>query len=268
MERKIRIEIDSLIGSVKNVDELLAALEERGYILKKGKHISVKAPGQQRAVRLENLGEAYTPESLGVRISYAEVGSSLAYPDEQSELRNAYEFVLGKVTRLAEQGEKAQRKRDRSVPYSPQIDLDIYRLSAQLTVINRDRLHSIGEVEGKIAAFKIEYEKARNELNKLTAQLEKLDSLAEQAEHYFSLMDKGENVSETDKLLITMEGETLQRNNICSYDDYLKMNELRKSVRSQATALKEQFNHAKHYYDVYNDIAKTYHDISEGDVLQ
>ena len=111
-KEKIRIEIDSLIGSVKNLDELLAALEERGYTLKKGKHISVKAPGQQRAVRLENLGEAYALESLDIRICYSEVGSDIAYPDEQSELRNAYEYVLGKVTRLAEQEEKVQRKRN------------------------------------------------------------------------------------------------------------------------------------------------------------
>ena len=80
-------------------------------------------------------------------------------------------------------------------------------------------------------------------------------------------MDKGEHISETDKLLIAMEGETLQRNNIRSHEDYHKLNELRKNVRSQTAALKELFNHAMHYYDVYNDIAKTYHSISEGDYI-
>lgn len=80
-------------------------------------------------------------------------------------------------------------------------------------------------------------------------------------------MDKGKNISETDKLLIAMEGETLQCNNISSREDYLKIDELRKSVRSQVSALKEQFNHAKHYYDVYNDIAQTYRSISGGDYI-
>ena len=42
---------------VKNVDELLAELELLGYTVRRVKYISVKAPEQQRAVRLKTLGE-------------------------------------------------------------------------------------------------------------------------------------------------------------------------------------------------------------------
>ena len=39
--------------------------------------------------------------------------------------------------------------------------MDVYKLSAQLTIINRDNIHSIGELEGKIEKLKAEYENAR-----------------------------------------------------------------------------------------------------------
>ena len=45
-KEQIRQTIDELIGSVKSLDELLQALEERGYEIKHGKYISVKAPGR------------------------------------------------------------------------------------------------------------------------------------------------------------------------------------------------------------------------------
>lgn len=55
-KEKIRAEIDRLMLRVKNVDELLTELECIGYTVKRGKYISVKAPDQQRAVRLKTLG--------------------------------------------------------------------------------------------------------------------------------------------------------------------------------------------------------------------
>ncbi|MBQ8927241.1 MAG: relaxase/mobilization nuclease domain-containing protein [Oscillospiraceae bacterium] len=68
-KEQIRMEIDGLIPIVKNVDELFAILEERGYTVKRGKYISVKAPRQQRAVRLDTLGVAYSLERLGIERS-------------------------------------------------------------------------------------------------------------------------------------------------------------------------------------------------------
>lgn len=55
-KEKIRNEIDVLIDSVSSLDELLSMLEDRGYEIKRGKYISVKAPGQQRFVRTKNAG--------------------------------------------------------------------------------------------------------------------------------------------------------------------------------------------------------------------
>lgn len=264
-KEQIKLEIDVLIPQVKNVDELMCELERLGYTVNRRKHISVRAPKQKRAVRLETLGDVYSLESLDIRIHYAD--ENCANRGACSELQVAYEFVIGEVMQLAQSGQKVQRRRNSALPYSTQNDLDIYKLSAQLTIINRDHLHSIDEITDKMGALQQQYENARLEMNRLTEQLEKLNSLAEQAEHYFSLINKDDDLSETDKLLLSMEHETLERNNICSHDDYAKLDALRKSVQSQVSALKAEFQQTKHHYDVYSDIAETYETIAKGDYI-
>lgn len=70
-KQRIRNMIDLLIPSVQSIDELFSELERRGYTIKRGKYISVKAPEQQRFVRTKTLGEAYTEENIIKRISKA-----------------------------------------------------------------------------------------------------------------------------------------------------------------------------------------------------
>ena len=149
-KQKIRLDIDRLVGSVKNIDELLCELELMGYSIKRGKYISIKAEEQQRFVRTKTLGEDYTAESLISRIRWRDVGADVTLNGGPAPIRSDYIKTIDEVTQLAAMGKKAQRKRDSNAPYSPANDMDIYKLSAQLTIINRDNIHSIGELEGKI----------------------------------------------------------------------------------------------------------------------
>lgn len=237
-KQKIRLDIDSLIGLVKNIDELLYELELQGYIVKKGKHISVKAEGQQRFVRLKTLGEAYTPESLDIRIHFQDRAA------DSSPLRETYQNAIEQCKMLT----------------------DVHRLSAQLAIINRDNIHSIGELEGKLERLKEEYESARQEINRLIVQADRLNSLAKQAESYFALMDKG-NLSATEQLMLKMHGDTVKRNNISNREDYDRLKALQSSTTNQVTALRVQFNQTKQLYDVYDDITQIYYDISKGDYI-
>lgn len=145
---------------------------------------------QGTIIRTKTLGEDYTAESLISRIRWRDVGACVTLNGEPAPLRSDYINIIDEVTQLAAMGKKAQRKRDSNASYSPANDMDIYKLSAQLTIINRDNIHSIGELEGKIENLKAEYETARKELNQLTAKQDSMDSLIEQTERYFELEDK------------------------------------------------------------------------------
>ena len=265
-KEKIRLDIDRLIVSVKNLDELLYELELSGYTVRKGKYISVKAEGQQRAVRLKNLGADYTEASLISRIRWRDIGSTAALPNGHYPLRDDYIRTLNEVTELAKTGKKIQRRRNCSEPYSPQNDMDVYKISAQLSIINRDNIHSIGELEGKTASLKFDYDNARRELNALIVRLEKLESLTEQADNYFRLSDK-ENLSPSEQLQLKICSQTLTNNNIKSRSDCDRLKAFHRETSEKIAVLKSNFENCKRLYDIYSDIAKTYYDISKGDYI-
>ncbi len=265
-KQKIRLEIDGLILKVKNVDELLAELEMLGYTIKRGKYISVKAPDQQRAVRLKTLGEDYTVESLASRILWKDVGSGETLKGQPSELSERYAATIYDVEQLAMNGKKVQRKRDPSAPYSPQNDMDVYKLSAQLTIINRDNLRSIGEIEGKIEQLQYEIEKSRQELNALSARQDTLMGIADNAEEYFALLKKQQRTP-AEELRIKMYKAVLESNNIQTRSDYEYLKAVIADTKQKAAPLKENFKRCSQLCELYSDIAKTYYEISQGDYI-
>ena len=194
------------------------------------------------------------------------MGTSITLSGEPAPIRDDYVRTLNDVTELARTGRKIQRKRYHSEPYSPENDLDVYKISAQLSIINRDNIHSIGELEGKIQRLKSECENARRELNALIVKQEKLEGLMEQAETYFSLADKSE-LSDTEQLSLKICRQTLQNNSISDRSDFERLKAVQKETDKKIAVLKKTFEDCKQMYDIYMDIAKNYYDISKGDYV-
>ncbi|WP_295105011.1 relaxase/mobilization nuclease domain-containing protein [Ruminococcus sp.] len=167
-KQQIRDEIDKLIHTVNSLDKLLQSLEEHGYEVKRGKYISIRAPGQERFVRTKTLGDEYTEDSLNIRIRYREVvAGNTPEQSEISKLQAAYVAIIGDVRILAAQRKKVPRKRIVTAEYSVENDLDVYKLSAQLSVISKDNIKSIGDLQGRIAKLRADYEKQRVAVNDL-----------------------------------------------------------------------------------------------------
>ena len=69
-KRSLRDEIRETINqilkdeSIKDFGEFLQRLEDAGFEIKRGKHISIKGKNQKRYIRLRSLGEGYTEDDL------------------------------------------------------------------------------------------------------------------------------------------------------------------------------------------------------------
>ena len=197
-KQQIRDEIDKLIPSVNSLDELLQALEEHGYEIKRGKYISIRAPGQERFVRTKTLGDEYTENSLNIRIRYREVGAgSTPEQTENSKLQAAYVAIIDDVRILAAQRKKVPRKRIVTAAYSVDNDLDVYRLSAQLSVISKDNIKSIGDLQARISKLRSDYETQRIAINNLIDEYNNLLTDNNGAESlYKRITDQKENLSQ------------------------------------------------------------------------
>lgn len=70
--KKLKSAIDDAIRSSETFDDMLYALEMEGYEIKRGKHISFRAPGQERFTRAKTIGDIYTEDAIRERIANKE----------------------------------------------------------------------------------------------------------------------------------------------------------------------------------------------------
>lgn len=265
-KEKIRIAIDGLLGSVKNLDDLICELEEQGFAVKRGKYISVKAPEQKRFVRLKTLGDYYSEDILCERIQIALDEKANSSKGKVNDFNRIFYERIYQVSELVKSNAKLPRKYFKNQPYILHNDFDVYTLSAQLAVINRDNIHSLGELESKIEKLNAEYESARQEINKLSEKLSQFEAIEKQVGGYFDLLEKSE-LSETEKLQLKMYGSLAERCNIHSRDGLQRVENLRKNTSEKVDYLNEQMEKCKQLYDTYVDIADTYKKISDGDYI-
>ena len=266
-KQQICDKIDKLIPNVTSLDELLQSLEERGYEVKRGKYISIRAPGQERFVRTKTLGEEYTEDCLNDRILYRDLGAgNTPAQDNESQLRTAYVAIIGDVRVLAIQRKKVPRKRIVTAEYSVDNDLDVYRLSAQMSVMNKYNIHSLGELEGWINEQKKQYEKYRVEVNSYIEEYNKLAGVLEQAEQYYELAKKPEP-SEFEQLKMNICWQTMLANHIMTAADVDDLRSRVAGMHKKIGGLREKLNECKQKYDVFTDIQKTYGEITKSDYI-
>ena len=199
-------------------------------------------------------------------ILWGDVGSGAELMDEPSPLRVCYEAVIGQMIMLAAEKKKVPRRISSTEPYSPANDLDVHRLSAQLTIISRDRIRSIGELEGKIASAKASYEQAMRALNIMTTEQERLSSLIQQAEIYFDLSGRTD-LTDMEQLRLTVSKQSMLNNGISEKSDLDHLDSKLQENKKQIASLKETLRKCQQTYTVYADIAKTYREISQGDYI-
>ena len=252
---------------LNTLDELLQTLEERGYEVKRGKYISIRAPEQERFVRAKTLGEEYTEESLKIRITYRDVGmDSQSSQDSGSKLWAAYASIIGDVRILAEQHKKVPRKQNTDLPYSADNDLDIYRLSAQMSVMNADNIRSITDLEYRKSEQKKLYEKYKGEVNINIEEYNKMISLLEQAELFHEL-SKNNELSPTEQLQLSLSKQAMQNNGLLTLSDVDTLRERARILGKKTSALKEKLEGCRQRYAVYQDILETYDRLSKRDYV-
>lgn len=199
-KERIRQELDRLVPEVKNLAELFAIMEERGFTVRRGRYLMLKAPNQKRAIRLDNLGDLYSLDCLDIRILYHT--GELQNCVRLNDLQKSYGLVLGETVTLKRTGRH----------YSQSTDMpDVSRLAAQLAVINREGIRSIGEVEGKAEAY-------RAECRRIAGEIEKLDKSSADAEKRLSVL---QNQYEKTKQHFDVYSDIVQTYRTISQGDYI-----------------------------------------------
>ena len=268
-KEQIRREIDTLVLSSKNFDELAATLEEKGYTIKYGTHTAIRAPGQQRFTRLSTIGDEYTIDSINSRILWKDDLGNACREDSYNKGQVLTICFAGIITQLAKRivdGKKPELKRDEKLPYLPNNDRDVFQIGAQLTLISRMNIHSIGELEAISEETDEKIRKLTEEFNALNARHSELDKLLQQIELYDDLSGR-DKLSLSEKMRLQIIKQTLSRHGIQNKSDIDRLVAENRGLSEKISALKSELEGCQNLKKAYQEIKDTYNDISKGDYI-
>ena len=244
----IRRKIDYLIKDSADLNDLLFQLEQQDFVIKRGKYISVKAPEQQRFVRLKTLGANYSEENISRRI--------LDLLPKTKSLDEIISEVMEEFQNRTKKFSFAKSVRDTTAV-----------LASQLEIINGEGLSSITKVENKLSEIEKDIEEAQLQINKLEADKNSASEIISAAERYFKRYPVFKKSAEYPKSKRQEDKTLLAKYEIKSLDDITKFRENMQEYSERITALQTQINEIKKKEDDYKSIIDTYKNCSEDDYI-
>lgn len=244
----IRRKIDYLIRNSADLNDLLLQLEQQDFAVKRGKYISVKAPEQQRFVRLKTLGINYSEESILRRI--------LDLRPKTKSLDEIISKVIKEFTFETRKFSFAQSVKDTTAV-----------LANQLEIINGEGLSSITLVKNKLSEIEKDIADTQLQVNKLEADKNSANEIISAAERYFKKYSVFKKSTEYPKSKRFEDKALLAKYGIKSLNDIEKFRENIQEYSKRITALQTQINEVKKKEDDYKSIIETYKNCSEDDYI-
>lgn len=245
-KQQIRNKIDLLIPTVRNIDELLAELERRGYTIKRGKYISVKAPEQQRFIRTKTLGDAYTEENIIKRISKAAQINS-------EKFRDSYYNLCGEFVQAC--GAYRFTK--------PAAAVHNFYYGQYVTLVN-ENLNSIDMVRSRLSEAEKLCVETATAINGAYEKYSEAKNILKLAEWYFNEMSGVQRIfpkSQKDKAAVAV----VRQYNLKSEADIDALRDSMTAAKSELDLLKNNYTAVSAKVRKYRDIADTYDMMNSGE---
>lgn len=240
--------IDYLINNSADLNDLLFQLEQQNFVIKRGKYISVKAPEQQRFVRLKTLGSNYSEESISRRIL------------DLRPKRKSLDEIISEVI-------KGFSFKTRKFSFAKSVKDTTAVLANQLEIINGEGLSSIYQVENKLSEIEKGIADIQLQINDLEADKNSASEIISAAERYFKKYSVFEKSAEYPKIKRQEDKALLAKYGIKSLDDIAQFRENIQEYSEKITLLQVQFAEIKKKEDDYKSIIETYKNCSEDDYI-
>ena len=244
----IRRKIDYLIKNSADLNDLLFQLEQQDFVVKRGKYISVKAPEQQRFVRLKTLGANYSEESISRRIL-----------DLRPKIKSLDEIISEVIKEFTFETRKfsfAQSVKDTTAV-----------LANQLSIINGEGLSSITLVENKLSEIEKDIVDTQLQINKLEADKNSANEIISAADRYFKKYSVFKKSTEYPKSKRQEDKALLAKYGIKSLDDIANFRSNMQNYSEKIAVLQKQINEIQKKEDDYKSIIETYKNCSEDDYI-
>lgn len=260
LREKLRNDIDRLLLSSQNTDDLLKKLEEEKYTIKHGKYISVRPEHGEKFIRLKSLGEFYSEFALQNRIAANhnfehKINEKLKTVTEENDFERMTLRSISVYTIAVKRGSLPLKKRNPKRPFGWTNDKELDKLTALNAQINSGvTLDSLKQ------NFESSEEKVNNLINKIEASkadLKYFTDLKENIEIVFEGKSSDSvKISESKKILSSFKDFEITKENYKNID-VLIYNEV-SNLKQLNTELTQQQSHLKkdaEYYEFAKKVA-------------
>lgn len=267
VREKIKLEIDRLIYSSANLDDLLNKLKARGYEIKRGKHLAVKPTFAERFVRLKTLGEAYLPKNLEQRISEREKFTDAVC--EKFKTANAIEkkfhvTVMDMVIEIKQFRLLPQKLDERKI-YAFKNDANIDYLSRQLMTLGEFGLSSREQIYEKADELKRGIDEKNEKLRFLSEEIPTLKSDISQLRFLFAAHSSKPDAMTQTK--IAAAREIAEKHNVKTEADIGNLEKRLKALPDLITSAKNEVADEQLKLKRVSDLITAYEKIVEGNYI-
>ena len=161
-EQMILDKIVERITIAESFDDLRQRMEQEGFTFKDGKYICVKAPRQQRNVRLKTLGDNYTPERIEKRIAEHKQAGVAIFAEQ-------FQSVAIQINQIAEAYSNTSTLNHINSKF-----MQIYQ------IILQEKIWSVSALQGKLAGAEKKYSELSRRVRVLKEKDKGTDDLSEQ----------------------------------------------------------------------------------------
>lgn len=266
---RIALDIDRLIYSSTSVENLLNKLKERGYEIKHGKYIAVKAPFAERYVRLKSLGDEYLPKKLEKRISlngtYArKVKERMS---RSSEMEKKICSVILDTTVAIQQFRIIPKKTKPQKIYTFSNDESLNMLVEQLSTIGEFGITSGSGIYAKAEKLKNSIDEKSEELKILSDEVPTLKSEIAQIRFFFENVQNRHRLDSMGQVKLAAAKEAVDKHGIRSENDVTELEERLKLLPSYIRTVQNKLAEEQAGLKRINRLADVYESVIEGNYI-
>jgi hypothetical protein len=175
---KLKFAIDITVPQASDFEDFLKRMEAAGYEIKRGKHVSFRAPGQERFTRCKTLGEDYTEDAVTKRI--AGEYTRIPTPKRAGKIKAAPDTAVNLLIDI-DNSVKAQQ----SAGYSRWAKIENLKMAAKtLNFLTENNLLQYGDLSAKIAEVNSAFDKTADALKAAEKRLSEMAVLMKHVTTY------------------------------------------------------------------------------------
>ena len=268
IREKIKLDIDRLVYSAESFEGLISTLKERGYEIKRGKYVAVKAPFAERFVRLKTLGEAYLPKNLEQRIADRDVFTNAVRTKFKTAnaVEKKFHVTIMDMTIEIKQFRLMPRKDNSKFVYAFQNDSNINYLSEQLLTIGEFGFGSREQIYSKADELKRSIDEKNEKVKSLTAEIPTLKSDISQLRFLFSAVSTSKPDAMT-QVKLAAAREIADKYGVKSESDIASLEKRLKLLPDYISSIKYEVSEEQLKLGRISNLISAYERIVEGNYI-